>query len=496
MTALPRRALLVASTAAAAAQAFAWRADAASAQATDVASFGAKGDGVTDDAPAIQAACDSGAAVVRFPPGRYLVRRPLIPRSHQSWIGAGPDLSTLAFPAENLPEPFNLIHHIGLLEAFSLTSLGLEGNIGSQTTVSRDGQTSFAVYIRGQVRRISIIGCRIAHFGDGGPKGSAKSGGGGVILGPGPHQPLQALEDIVVAQCRFDGNGNVPGVYISGGHIPGEIRANLRIEGNRFSGVAPGSRPQNCVYILSDSAETRIRNVVVIGNQFDVRTDVDAMLELNWVQGFVIANNSFRFAGALPESTSILVRDGVRSGSIAGNSFVNETSERVAGVVLVNFAHPGTIEDVTITGNSIQGYGWRGISVDRGSRGVVVSANRISGDPRIMAEGIRVVDAKNVLVVGNLLSRIARPIQLGAGEGPHAGLAAVAIRGNLIVDCGGFGPLIEDGLAAAVEVALIDNEVRDSRPGTSGLVSHALANGGARLAGNHHPDLAASAPAP
>jgi len=43
----------------------------------DVNEYGAKGDGVTDDAPAIKAAvdaaCDAGAGTVYFPPGKYLV---------------------------------------------------------------------------------------------------------------------------------------------------------------------------------------------------------------------------------------------------------------------------------------------------------------------------------------------------------------------------------------------------------------------------------------
>jgi len=45
---------------------------------TGVRRFGAIGNGVNDDSPAIQAALDSGAAEIRFEPGRYLLNRPVV----------------------------------------------------------------------------------------------------------------------------------------------------------------------------------------------------------------------------------------------------------------------------------------------------------------------------------------------------------------------------------------------------------------------------------
>ena len=66
---------------------------------TGVRKFGARGDGLTDDSKAIQAAMRSGTQVVFFEPGRYLINRPVVIPSSVEHIDfqfcdlvAGPDL--------------------------------------------------------------------------------------------------------------------------------------------------------------------------------------------------------------------------------------------------------------------------------------------------------------------------------------------------------------------------------------------------------------------
>lgn len=61
----------------------------ASPEGTSVLSFGAAGDGTTDDAAAIQAAIDAGGPVF-FPQAVYAVSRPVIFRSRATYRGAGP----------------------------------------------------------------------------------------------------------------------------------------------------------------------------------------------------------------------------------------------------------------------------------------------------------------------------------------------------------------------------------------------------------------------
>lgn len=69
----------------------------------DVTSYGAVGDGVTDDRASIQAALDAalaaGGGVVFLPPGTYLIKRPLVLGSDVTLQGAGRGASTITKPA-------------------------------------------------------------------------------------------------------------------------------------------------------------------------------------------------------------------------------------------------------------------------------------------------------------------------------------------------------------------------------------------------------------
>jgi len=53
-----------------------------------VLDYGATGDGVTNDTAAIQAALNSGAGLIYFPPGTYKILSPLLPKTQQYLLGA------------------------------------------------------------------------------------------------------------------------------------------------------------------------------------------------------------------------------------------------------------------------------------------------------------------------------------------------------------------------------------------------------------------------
>ena len=76
---------------------------ASSAAVLDVTRFGALGDGVHDDGPAIEGAVAAAAArapaTVYFPPGTYASRRPFVAPGGVRWLGAGADRSVLRLVA-------------------------------------------------------------------------------------------------------------------------------------------------------------------------------------------------------------------------------------------------------------------------------------------------------------------------------------------------------------------------------------------------------------
>lgn len=61
----------------------------AAGESAGVRAFGAIGNGVNDDSPAIQRALDCGATEIQFEPGRYLLNRPVVIPSHVEHIDFG-----------------------------------------------------------------------------------------------------------------------------------------------------------------------------------------------------------------------------------------------------------------------------------------------------------------------------------------------------------------------------------------------------------------------
>lgn len=436
----------------------------------DIRSFGAVGDGRADDAPAIQRAIDTGQPVLHFPAGAYLLGAPLRPRSGQTWTGDGSERSVLTYSGAPTKRPFNLVHLRGTIEDFAVENIGFRGGRTAQKERSPDGQSAFAIYMRGALRGITLRGCRFEGFGDG-----AKSGGG-VVFGPAPYEQDQALADIVVKDCLFRGNGNVPGLYVSGGAIGATARSGVTISGNRFEGIAGSTKVQNAVYVLGEPG-TPISLVDISHNMFDFVSPVDAAIELNWTQNFTITGNIIQFRAAIAHSTAVLLRDGVRAGTVSTNVIASTSPEKeLRGIVLVNFSD-GTIEDVTIASNTLTGVP-HAILVDRGSRGVQVSSNRIAGSADLGVAGIRIVDAEEVIAHGNLISGMRRAIEIGAGSSPVSRVRAVEILNNVFSRCGGSEqPLV--ALAGGAET-LFDLVLRANRaiaplPGTPAFADAALA---------------------
>lgn len=433
----------------------------------DVRAFGARGDGRHDDTGALQQAIDAGGDSLWFPPGRYRVTAPLRPRSGQAWRGDGAAVSVLVYDGVTTSAPFNLVQALPdrPLEAFSLAGLGFQGGRSRQLVPSRTGQDGFALYLRTELRDIAIRDCRFEHFGDG------RAGGGGMVLGPRPDQAAAGPVDLLVEGCVFADNGNVPGLYIcAGGHeSPGA--SGLRIQGNSFGGSVGSTKVQNAVYVLGSGPGAVIRHVDVSRNRFDFAGAVDVGIELNWVEAFVVSGNTMHFHAAIKDSAAVLVRDGCSDGVISGNVITSGSPEgTLRGIVALNFRHPARIRNLLIADNVVSGFAGA-IVADRGSTGVLIAGNRISGRGDGSGFGIRVVDAAGVGVSGNMISAMGRAILLGHGDQPESGLRDVVVERNRFLGCGGGGQsLIAAELPAsglrAEGLVIRDNGASATTPGS------------------------------
>jgi hypothetical protein len=312
------------------------------------------------------------------------------------------------------------------------------------------------LHLRCGLRAISILNCRFQHFGDG------HSGGGGVILGPRPEAEGQGLENLRIEHCVFTDNGNVPGIYIAASQGRRGDCQGVSVSNNSFNGSVGSTKVQNCIYILGGGDQNLIRHVAIADNRFEFDTRVDAAIELNWVDTFTLSGNTLHFQAAMPGSSGILIRDGCTNGAIVGNVIVSDRADNdLRGILLLNFQHPGTISNLIIADNVVSGV-IGAIGVDRGSAGVVVANNRISGSNAPASVGIRVVDASGVVVNGNMISAMAKAMTMGMGDRPASGLRNIVVERNRFDRCGDDGQALIAAIVPETGWTATDVLIRDN----------------------------------
>lgn len=210
---------------------------------------------------------------------------------------------------------------------------------------------------------------------------------------------------------------------------------------------------------------------MISGNRFELDTRIDVAIELNWVDTFTLSGNMLHFQAVMPGSSGILIRDGCANGAIVGNVIVSDRADNdLRGILVLNFQHPGTITNLVISDNVVSGV-IGAIGVDRGSTGVVVANNRISGSNAQASVGIRIVDASGVLVNGNIISAMTQAMAMGMGDRPASGLRNIVVEHNRFDRCGGDGQALIAAIVplsgwAAKELLIRDNTAVDSVAGS------------------------------
>ncbi len=461
----------------------------------DVRSFGARGDGKTDDSRAIQAALDAarvaGGGVVYVPPGTYLVAPPRPAKGSpalasmtigsRTWLrgdGAASVLKVRDGVGSYRALLSNHPHAGSPVEDVTISDLRFDQNCGaSGGSVGHvaDSRSDFMVYLAWGGRNLTVERVRF----------DPVCGGNTVVLNS-PH-----ARNLVVRDCIFrfvkgptaerSGEYDNSAVYVhgQGAEVTGNLfeagfadgaRGAIELHGARglaANNVTRGYR--SCVRVVGTSEQGE--TVPGVQNGFTVAGNVctDAMDAINvWsltghhVRGVTIVGNTI----ALAEVDHLAVA---------------RYLEHFSGIAFVWYAVSGKlngdISDVVIEGNTIAA---------QPSQGTVGRAAYSSAGISLTASG----NISNVVVRGNVVRDVpAKGIHLEPGRGASA--SAVRIEGNVILDAGndpaaGFhrAGIMLGGLLEDVEVDR--NSIVSRRVPFRGLYAiRAAPSAGSRRVGVH-----------
>lgn len=241
---------------------------------TSVRDFGAKGDGKTDDTRALQHAFTKGEGTLLFPPGNYLITRPLVarlnarPRFHLSgsggtarliMAGAGPALHLIGTHPKTA-SPKSVAEGVWLKERLPTVDgieilgkhkeadgLRLEGSMQPTLTRLLIRQCRHGIHLRNRDRNVLIANCHIYD-----------NASVGIFLDRvNLHQIV--IEGNHISYCKQ------AGILVAGS----EVR-NIQICGNDIE-YNYDSRTKGCADIFFDARAGTVREGTIVGNTIQAR---------------------------------------------------------------------------------------------------------------------------------------------------------------------------------------------------------------------------------
>ena len=439
-------------------------------ESVSVKDFGAVGDGVADDTVAIQAALNSGAAKVDFPPGTYRISTALLAASNQELIGSG---GTLTMP--------NGVYLDGIY-VNGKTNVKIKGL--RITGAAAGNSFDRAIAINAAIN-VTVDGCLIENIGN--EEVSPNEWGTGVeVLG---------------------GSSNVK--------ITNNTIKNIKGYGN-FRGDGVTVRASSNTLIQGNTIDTNRRmQIAVIDDAFDVKIIGNDLLN-GYLAGIDIEPNSVNTTGDITIQGNTIRNFGCKPGATTGvqyygidlhsNSFDNVT---ITGNV-ITAVHTNAIECIhaqngakfiTITGNTLncnsvctngmQLYAGSGatdlvisgnIIRDFESNGIlgfangniIVSSNNLTSIVSTALKGIHVTGASNPIVQGNVIYMTGTSVT----EGIYlVATPSLVISDNLINIAAGNGIEVYSNAAALVGGAIVGNSVNGNSTGTNGYYIRAAGAG-------------------
>jgi len=381
----------------------------------DVREYGATGDGITDDATAIQGALDIGASEVYFPVGTYVCGTML----------------TVSTAGQKLYGPGTIKIEDGLNNAVITLSAGctLEGLTFDGNSANQSGGSILFL----DSADVCIEGCTFTD-----------------AIGYAIHQVSggvhDACDNLILRHCTFQkmvpGNTYNTDVILSGGGDHVLVEGNSFVDGPKLilmgatgytfpSARVIGNRVTNAAQVGLEAWEAP--GLVLAGNVVD--TSADLGISVGWSPGASITGNTVNGAHDIGIEVYINGSDPDRSGSLDGatvcGNTVRDTTGNGYGIVI----GPYNSDGIVVTGNTIEG-GVHGIYLnDLGAgTGITISANSINGfsDTGVLEASTNGNDG--MVIAGNFIYCTA-----WGGSGTRSGIALVdsdatdsVISGNLV----------------------------------------------------------------
>lgn len=441
----------------------------------NVKDYGAKGDGVNEDAPFIQAAIDAASSgVIYFPPGAYICSSRLVVKSNITLMGAGKYISTISLPQSNInPMDFSLIENTATLTNFRMQSLGLKGNRAFQTTVFTNGASDgYCVgFFFGPISNVFFDDLYIREFGATGA--ALNTSGGGILIVPVGSD--STCSDIYCTNVQFGNNDKISGFYVDAAEGTVGGGRNIVVRGCSFA----GGGNNNAAYVLGGygaSTASKVLNVLIEDNLFYLTENVDACAEVNGVFGFSISNNKYVFTSTGVGQTA-LVRSDCSNGSIVGNTILSYNADTAKPTLsLVAFTGGEFQDNIVIAGNSFYVDNAAAndlIKIVKGSRRIVVRDNVFVGKTTSINRAMSIGECSDVEIVGNIFKNVVISFVISAGTNPST--ARIGIRNNRFEDCGGSGSvqIVTTGGAIALTELEVDGNILTNPKSTAGGASFA-----------------------
>lgn len=413
---------------------------------TNVRSVGAIGDGLADDAPAIQKAVDEGNASLFFPKGKYRLSRTIKINLDQSGFAGFSGDGTATIVMAGSGPAFHFVGTHGgtaapdsvkanvwekqrtpMVEGFEIIgdhaeADGIEATGTMQITLSHlvVRECRHAVHLTDRNRNVLIADC---HF--------YNNRGIGVFYdNVNLHQ-----SNIVGSHISYNAGG---GVVSHGGNVRNLHIGTCDIEGNHSKEGPPSAN------IWLDSTGGSIGEVAITGC-------------------------TIQHTNKAPNSANIRIQGGGEDNSLERKEGRGTTREgnvtigdNVFSDVQVNIEIQNA-RGVTITGNTF----WEGFEHDlliSDSSHIVVTGNNFDRNPRYLVNGFKnaekngvtFLDCSDCILSGNLISGVTQKAAAVSITRGHR----FSISNNSILDSDGVGLLLENVTASLIS----DNLIRDDRP--------------------------------